>query len=240
MPGSVPGIKSAYSRKAQVGYTRLGLTSLATAAPAVRSSSQHDAGIAQVLVAVNQVDLAHLDLPASRALDEAVSAPAREVARAVDAELADQVVRAHHAGGTVVLRLEHLDVADHADGARLRRLRPGITGAQTIDAVLHAAAVVEGDRDLAPRIAGVRRSRHPVDAFGRVHCEPVVEAQLVEQPRLLLDQHAEAVTLIGVGDCELVLLPIGEIRDQALIELLVDVIRADRGIVGELHVGHGS
>ena len=54
-------------------------------------SLEHDAGIAQVLVAVDQVDLPDLDFPASVALDEAVAAPARQEARAVDAELADQV-----------------------------------------------------------------------------------------------------------------------------------------------------
>src|SRR5262249_21431804 len=183
---------------------------------ATHHSLDHDAGIAQVLVAVDQVDLAYLDFPAVRGFGEAMAAPAREVARAVDAEFADQQVGAHHAR-VALLGGEYLDIRDHAHGAGLGRLRPGIAGAQPVDAVLHAAAVVEGDRDLAAGVAGVRRARHPVDAFRRIHREPLVEAQLVEQARLLLDQHAEEVTLRRIVDREIVALPIGEVLHQLAI-----------------------
>src|SRR6516225_10709405 len=61
--------------------------------------SQDNAGIAQVAVAVDQVDLANLDLPAIRALHEAVAAPAREESRPVHAKLVDQEIRADHARG---------------------------------------------------------------------------------------------------------------------------------------------
>src|SRR5262249_9126528 len=82
---------------------------------------EHDAGVAQVLVAVDQIDLPYLDQPALGALDEAVAAPAREIARAVDAKLADQEIRAHHAGLFVGGR-EYLDVRHHPHGAGFRRL----------------------------------------------------------------------------------------------------------------------
>src|SRR4029453_253566 len=75
--------------------------------------SEHDAGIAQILIAVDQVDLAYLDFPAMRGAHEAVAAPAGEESRPVHAELADQEVRADHAGGARV-GFEHLDVGDHA------------------------------------------------------------------------------------------------------------------------------
>src|SRR5215475_1026457 len=108
--------------------------------------SEHDAGIAQILVAVDQVDLPHLDFPAMRGAHEAMAAPAREITRAIHAELADQEIRADHAGGACV-GFEHFDVRDHAYRARFRRLRPGIAGAQAVDPVLHAAAVIEADGD---------------------------------------------------------------------------------------------
>ena len=174
------------------------------------------------------------DLPAPVALDEAMAAPAGQIARAVDAELADQEVRAHHAGGASAGG-EHLDIGDHPHGARLRRLRPGIAGAQAVDAVFHAPAVVERDRDLAPRIAGLGRARHPVDAFRRVHREPFVEAELVEQPRLPLEQQAETVALGRIVDDQIVALPVGEALDQLAVERVGDVVRAERRIVGELH-----
>src|SRR5262245_5617170 len=83
--------------------------------------SEHDAGIAQILVAVDQVDLPHLDFPAMRGAHEAMTAPAGEESRPVHAELADQEIRADHAGGARV-GLEHFDVRDHAYRARIRRL----------------------------------------------------------------------------------------------------------------------
>src|SRR5262245_7262973 len=106
--------------------------------------SEHDAGIAQILDAVDQVDLPHMYLPTIRRAHEAMAAPAGEESRPVHAELADQEIRADHAGGAGV-GLEHFDVRDHTHRARLRRLRPGITGAQAVDPVFHPPPVVEGD-----------------------------------------------------------------------------------------------
>ena len=60
--------------------------------------------------------------------------------------------------------------------------------------------VVTAVRDLAPGIAGLRRSRHPVDAFRRIHRQPFVEAQLIEQARLAFDQHAETIAHIRCFD----------------------------------------
>src|SRR5262245_2762700 len=117
--------------------------------------SEHNAGIAQILVAVDQVDLPHLDLPAMRRAYEAMAAPAGEESRPVHAELADQEIRADHAGGAGV-GLEDFDVRDHAYGARFRRLRPGIPGAQAVDPVFHPPPVVEADGDF---LAGIARFR---------------------------------------------------------------------------------
>src|SRR5713101_1792342 len=126
---------------------------------AIRHSLEHDAGIAQVLVAVDEIDLPDLDLPAVLfTLHKTVAAPARQQSRAVDAELADEEIRAHHAG-VALLGGERLDVGDHPHGARFRRLRPGIARAQAVDAVLHAPAIVEGDGNLAAGIARRGRSR---------------------------------------------------------------------------------
>ena len=106
---------------------------------------------------------------------------------------------------------------------------------QPIRRVFHAPAIVEGDGDLAPGIAGLRRARHPVDAFRRIHRQPFVEAKLVEQARLLLDQHAELIALGQIVDGQLIALPVGEVLDQLAVERVADVVGADRGIVGELH-----
>src|SRR4029453_2178601 len=103
--------------------------------------SEYDAGIAQVLVAVDQVDLPHLDFPAVRRAHEAMAAPAGEIPSPVHAELADQENRADHVGGAHI-GFEYFDVRDHAYRARFRRLRPGIAGAQAVDPVFHAPAVV--------------------------------------------------------------------------------------------------
>src|SRR6266849_237851 len=201
---------------------------------AIRHSLDYDAGIAQVLVAVDEIDLPDLDFPAVIfILRKTVAAPARQKPRAVDAELADEEIRAHHAhrartGG------EHLDVGDHPHGAGFRRLRPGIARAQAVDAVLHAPAIVEGDGNLAAGIACCGRSRYPVDAFRHIHRQPFVEAKLIQEPSLALDQHAEMIAHGWIVDRELVLLPVGEALHQVLVELLVDVIGAERGIVGEL------
>src|SRR5262245_47450577 len=64
--------------------------------------SEHDAGIAQILIAVDQVHLPHLDLPAMCGAHEPMATPTREESRAVHAELADQEIRADHAGGAGV------------------------------------------------------------------------------------------------------------------------------------------
>src|SRR5215470_9067360 len=108
--------------------------------------SKHDAGVAQILIAVDQVDLPYLDFPVVGRAHEAMAAPAGKEPRPVHAKLADEKIRADHAGGAGI-GLEHFDVRDHAYRARLRRLRPGVTSAQAVDAIFHAAAVVEGNGD---------------------------------------------------------------------------------------------
>src|ERR1700730_6862809 len=93
---------------------------------------QHDAQIAQALVAFQQVDLLHGDQPAAVVADEAVAGPAGERAHLLVPELADQKIGPHHAG-IVATGREHLDVRDDARGARRRRLRPGEAGARPAD-----------------------------------------------------------------------------------------------------------
>ncbi len=173
--------------------------------------SQHDARIPDALIAVDQVHLLGLDLPRLAVAHDPMPGPAGQHARLVAPELADQEVRAQHAG-VVASGGEHLDVGDQPHRARGRRLRPGVAGAEAVDAVLEPAAVVEHHRDLAPRVAGAGRRRHPVDTLRRVEREPVVVAQLVEQPRLAIEQHAEAVALGRVGDGAGVVLPAGGLR----------------------------
>src|SRR6266540_1361469 len=158
-----------------------------------------------------------------------------EESSSVHAELADEEIGTDHAGGAV-FRGENLDVRDHPDGAGLRRLRPGVSGAQAIDPVFHAPAVIERYGDLAPGISGPGRSWHPVDAFGRIHRQPFVETKLVEQPRLALDQQPEPVALLRRRDRHLLALPIREVLDQLAVELFGDVIGTDGGIVGGLHL----
>src|SRR5262245_21883311 len=140
--------------------------------------SEHDAGIAQILIAIDQVDLPHLDFPVVCRAHEAMAAPAGEIPSPVHAELADQEIRADHVGGAHI-GFEHFDVRAHAYRARFRRLRPSVAGAQAVDPVFHAAAVVEADGDLLAGIARLRCPRYPVDAFGRIHRQPFVEAELV-------------------------------------------------------------
>ena len=115
-------------------------------------ASEHDAGIAQVLVAVDQVDLSDLDVPAVRGSYQAMPAPARQKARAVHAKLADQEIRTDHAD-CALIGGERLDIRDHPDGAGFRRLRPGVARAQPVNPVLHAPTVVEGNGDLAAGIS---------------------------------------------------------------------------------------
>jgi hypothetical protein len=55
-----------------------------------------------------------------------------------------------------------------------------VAGAQPKDAVLQPPAVVERHGNLAPRVTAAGRARHPVDALLGVHCQPVLEASLVE------------------------------------------------------------
>src|SRR5580693_2407037 len=61
--------------------------------------------------------------------------------------------------------------------------------------------------------AGARCRRHPVDAFGRVHGEPVVIAELIEQPRLALDEAAEFVAHHYVGKGACIVLPVRKVSD---------------------------
>src|SRR6478735_6611496 len=203
-------------------------------------ASEHDAGIAQVLVAVDQVDLPDADFPTVCRAHQAMPAPARQKSRSVHAKLADQEIRADHADRTLIGG-ERLDIRDHADSAGFWRLRPGVAGAQAVDPVLHAPTVIERNGDFAPRVSCGRRSRHPVDAFGCVHRQPFVEGQLVEQTRFLFYQHPELIALGQIVYCQLVPLPVGEARHQLLVELLIDVIGAGRGVVDGLHYrAHGS
>src|SRR5580700_8037637 len=192
-------------------------------------TSQDDAWIADALVAIDEVDLLGLDLPGSVVAYDAVSRPAGEHSGLVAPELADQEIRPHHAD-VVARRGENLDIGDEAYRAGCRRLRPGESGAHPVNPILEPAAVVEHHRNLAPRIAGAGRRRYPVDAFGRVHGEPVVVAQQVEEPRLAFDEPAEFVAHGDVGYGTRVILPAGKILDQRAIERVVDVMRATRRI----------
>src|SRR5688572_13368321 len=92
-------------------------------------TSDHDARITQVLIAIDQVDLAHLDFPFAGTFGKAMAAPARQETHAVRTEFADQEIRAHHAFACACRR-KHLHIGDHPHRARLRRLRPGVAGAQ--------------------------------------------------------------------------------------------------------------
>src|ERR1700683_502867 len=127
-----------------------------------------------------------------------MTGPPGEYPRFLVPKLADQKIRPQHV--RVVARGgKYFDIGDEPDGARLRRLRPGEAGAQPIDAVFQTAAIIEHYRDLAARVAGVRRRRHPIEALRRVHGEPAVVAQLIEQPRFALDETAEFVANCSVG-----------------------------------------
>src|SRR6201982_3256688 len=127
------------------GHTsREGCEALPAAWRRQAGSLENNAGIAQIAVAIDQVDLPHLNLPAIRGLHEPVSAPARQESRPIDAELADQEVGADHAGGAL-LACKYFDIRDQPHRAGFRRLRPSVTGAQAIDSIFHAPAVVEQD-----------------------------------------------------------------------------------------------
>ena len=125
---------------------------------------------------------------------------------------------------------------DHAHRARFRRLRPGIPRTQPIDAIFHPAAIIEGDRNLAAGIARLRGAGNPVNAFGRIHRQPFVKTQLIQQARFALHQQTQTIALAGIVDDEVIALPIREAVDQLAIERIVDVVGAERGIVRGLHV----
>src|SRR5580692_5181411 len=93
---------------------------------------EDDAWIADALVAIDQVDLLGLDLPAGAVAHHAMPGPAGEHSGLIAPEFADQEIRPHHArvlarGG------EDFDIGDEAHRARCRRLRPGESGAHTVD-----------------------------------------------------------------------------------------------------------
>src|SRR6202051_3229792 len=115
--------------------------------------SKDDAWIADALVAIDQVDLLGLDLPAGGTAHDAMPGPAGENSGLVAPEFADQEVRTQHAR-VVARRGKNLDIGDQAHRARRRRLRPGKASAHPIDPILEPAAVGEDHRNLAPRIAG--------------------------------------------------------------------------------------
>src|SRR5262249_21643544 len=81
------------------------------------SALNHNAGVAQVLVAVDEIDLTHRDQPTALMPYETVATPTGQGARPVNAEFADQEVRPHHAH--VIQALiggrghKHLNVANH-------------------------------------------------------------------------------------------------------------------------------
>src|SRR5580704_2398091 len=104
-----------------------------------------DARIAYTLVAIDEVDLLGLDLPASAVAQDAMPRPAGEHSGLIAPEFADQKIRAHHAG-VVARGGKNLDIGDEAHRARRRRLRPGEAGAHPVDPILEPAAVVEHHR----------------------------------------------------------------------------------------------
>src|SRR5213080_1385208 len=97
-------------------------------------SLEQDARVAQMLVAVDEIELLRLDLPADLAPAQAMAAPSGERARLPGAEFRDQQIRAHH-DHRALLRAEHLHISDEAHRAGGRHLRPGLAGAETINAV---------------------------------------------------------------------------------------------------------
>src|SRR5579871_1385554 len=159
--------------------------------------SQNDAGIADALVAVQQVDLLGRYLPHAIALAETVPCPPGEDTRVSIPEFTDGEVRPDHA---LILALapEDLDVGNHARCPRRRRLRPGAPRTQAEDAVFQPAAVVKHDCNLAPRIAALRRGGHPVRAFGCVKAKPLVVKLPVEESRFRLDESPEKIPLAGI------------------------------------------
>src|SRR5579862_6218490 len=120
-----------------------------------RALLEDDAWIADALVAIDEVDLLGLDLPASAVAHDAMPRPAGEHSGLIAPEFADQKIRAHHAG-VVARGGKNLDIGDEAHRARRRRLRPGEAGAHAVDPILEPAAVVEHHRNFAPRVAGLR------------------------------------------------------------------------------------
>src|SRR6266850_3264288 len=184
--------------------------------------SKQYAGIAQGLIAVDEVELLGLDLPADLAAAQAVAAPGGEQARLPGAEFRDQQIGAHH-DHRALHRAERLHVGHQAHGAGGRHLRPGLAGAKAVDAVLEPAPIVEEHRDLAAGIARGLGARHPDHAAFGVELEPLLEAPLVEQPRLALEQHAALLAHLQVADLELDALPVREGLDEIGVELIVDV-----------------
>ena len=124
----------------------------------------------------------------------------------------------------VANRGKYFDIGDEPDSPRLGRLRPGEAGAQPIDAVFQTATIVEHNRDLASRVAGLWGRWHPIDALRRVHGEPVVVAELIEEPCLAFDEAAEFVANRRVVHRLRVVLPVSEIGYQLAVERVVDVV----------------
>src|SRR3954468_13691390 len=177
---------------------------------------QQHARIAQALVAVDQVDLLRLD----SATGQPVRAPRRDHAGLLGAKLGHQEIGADH---PLLAGTEHFDIAHLPHTTARRHLRPRFAGAQAKDAVLEPAPVVEVDRHLAARIAGRLGSGYPDDAMLRIHREPILEAILVEQPRLALEDLAAFVSCVGILDFELGLVPVFEGGNEIVIEPVVDV-----------------
>ena len=72
------------------------------------------------------------------------------------------------------LRLDDLDVRDHAARARARELAPDVGAGQPGDAVLEPAAIVEGERDLGGRSPPPASSASST-GLGREELEPVLQ-----------------------------------------------------------------
>jgi hypothetical protein len=117
-------------------------------------------------------------------------------------------------------------------------LRPGVTGAESIDAIFGAPAVVEGHRHLAAGIAAVCTGRNPVYEFRRVKREPFLVHEPVEQPRLAIQESLEASRNPRVLGNQFITLPIGIGVDQLGVTCVTEIMRGARGVV--FHLRHSG
>jgi len=85
-------------------------------------------------------------------------------------------------------RLLHLDVADDAADPRRRILGVRVRALQPVDPQPEALAIVVHQRDVAGGIGGVTAGGHPVDGVVGEQRQPFLEAVLVEQTSLPVQQ----------------------------------------------------